>query len=302
MQFIGEIAALATAACFAVTSTCFTLSGRVFGSPLINRMRLLLGLAIMVAIHWLAMGEPLPMNADIYYWWWLGLSGVIGFTLGDASLFQAFVMVGPRLSMLMMALAPVLSVVLAWVFLGEILAAQQIIGILVTVSGIAWVVSDRNNHNNKRGEKSDSRAYLIGILFGLGGAVGQAAGFVLSKHGLANDFSPLSGNVIRLLAATLSIWIFTVLRGQTASSFQTVWANQRALGIMTVGTVMGPVLGVWLSLEAVQRAPVGVASTLMALTPIFLIPVGRILFGERITRRAIVGTLVAFAGTAMLFL
>jgi drug/metabolite transporter (DMT)-like permease len=296
-DYIGEFAALGTSICFAFGSTLFTLSGREIGSPLVNRARLLMALTFIVIIHWLALGSLAPIHAELSHWFWLGLSGLIGFVLGDALLFQAFVMIGPRLSMLMMALSPVFSVILAWVFLGEQLSLQELSGIALAVGGVIWVVAgDRLSIPDKPG-----RYYFIGILFGLGGALGQAGGLVTAKLGLEDDFSALSGIFIRLLVATIIIWSFTTFRGLTVSSFKTLAAHPRAVRFMTGAVIMGPVLGVWLSLIAVQKAPVGIASTLSSLTPIFLLPVGFFIFRETIGFRAIVGTLIAVVGTILLF-
>lgn len=299
MVSVGELAALGTAVCFSFGSTMFTFAGRQIGSPLMNRTRLLMGALLMMAIHWVILGHPLPLDADQSHWGWLALSGLVGFVLGDAFLFQAFVMIGPRLSMLMMALAPVLGAVLAWIFLDEHLNLQEIVGILITISGIGWVVA---GGGIKLPENSHPRYYLIGILFGLGGAMGQAGGLVLSKLGLSDDFSPISGNVIRLVSGTIIIWTITTLQGNTAASFRKLGQNPRALRWMTGAVVAGPVIGVWLSLVAVQKAPVGIASTLMSLTPIFLLPVAHFVFHERIGVRAVFGTVIAFIGTALLFL
>ncbi|MBZ0286954.1 MAG: DMT family transporter, partial [Anaerolineae bacterium] len=231
---------------------------------------------------------------------WMGLSGFVGFVLGDACLFQAFVLIGPRLSMLMMALAPVLGAVLAWLFLGETLVLKEIVGIAVTLLGIIVVVADRNS--GTAGGTTDRRQYIIGLLFGLGGAAGQAGGLVLSKLGLAGDFPALSGNIIRLLVACVVIWILAVANRQLVNSYRTLRANPRAMLLLTGGTILGPVLGVWLSLVAVQNANIGVASTLSSLMPIFLIPISYFMFRERVTRQAVVGTLFAFAGMVILFL
>ena len=125
---------------------------------------------------------------------------------------------------------------------------------------------------------------------------------MVSKVGLAGDFSPLSGNMIRLVTATVVIWVITLLGGQFRDNFQKLRAQPDSLWGIVVGSFAGPFVGVWLSLIAVQQAPLGIASTLMSLTPIILLPIGRIFFDERVTRRAIAGTVVAFAGTAILFL
>ncbi len=300
LLFTGELAALGTAILFSFGSTLFTLAGRELGSSaVVNRTRLLLAVILLMALHWLTFGTLGPFGADASHWFWLALSGLIGLALGDAFLFQAFVMIGPRLSMLMMALAPVIATVLAWIFLGEVLNAQELAGIAITVAGVFWVVSDRSNHN---GHEANPRAYLLGILFGLGGAAGQAGGMVTAKLGLTGDFPALSGNVIRMLTATLIIWVFTLVRGQAAAGFLRLRAHPRAMVKISIATLTGPVFGVWLSLIAVQNAPVGIASTLMSLTPVFLIPIAYAVFREKPTLRAVLGTIVAFAGTALLFL
>ena len=301
-QYIGEISAIGTALSFAFASILFTLSGRVIGSPLVNRTRLIVAAIFIIGLHWALQGQPFPQGATTEQWFWLGLSGFIGFALGDASLFQAFVMIGPRISMLIMALAPVLAAIMAWLCLGESLALQDLLGIGVTVSGIAIVVSERTGKSKNDDFERNPRQYLMGLLFALGGAAGQAGGLILSKIGLANDFPALSGNLIRLIVATLLIWLFSAFRGEIVGSYRSLKANPRATWMLSIAAVIGPAIGVWLSLIAVQRAPVGVASTLMALTPVFLIPIGYLFFKEQISKQAILGTLLAFAGTALLFL
>jgi drug/metabolite transporter (DMT)-like permease len=108
--------------------------------------------------------------------------------------------------------------------------------------------------------------------------------------------------LIRLVAATSLIWIFTASRRQVRPGIETLRQNPRALRFIIGGAIVGPALGVWLSLVAVQNAPVGVASTLTSLMPIFLLPLGYVIFKEQVTRRAIVGTVLAVLGTAVLFL
>ncbi|MFP4323805.1 MAG: DMT family transporter [Anaerolineales bacterium] len=299
-EYIGESAALATAIMWGFTSVFFTLAGRMVGSPVVNRTRLLLAVLMIGAVHWLMFGAPAPLDAEGYRWGWLALSGVIGLVIGDALLFQAFVMIGARLSMLMMSLAPVFSTLLGWLWLEEVLSGPEFLGIGLAVAGVVWVITDRAG--NGGGEAEAPRDYLIGVLCALGGAVGQALGLVTSKLGLEGDFSPISGNMIRLLAATALIWAFTVATGAAQHNFRRLKDQPRAWRWLLLGTVAGPVVGVSLSLLAVQRAPVGIASTLMQLTPIFLLPVGYFAFKERVGVRAVLGTLLAVAGTALIFL
>ena len=303
MPLIGELAALGTSLCFSLSSVLFTFSGRQLGSILNNRTRLLIAILLVMVVHTLLYGQPLPVNAGNERWFWLGLSGFVGLALGDGFLFQAFILIGPRLSMLMMALAPVLGAIMAWIFLGENLSLMEIIGIVVTVAGILIVVAERREDSSAdaKAEPTDRRRYIIGLLCGLGGALGQAGGLILSKMGLVGGFPALSGNLIRLIVAGAVIWLLAIFNRQLMSSYRTLKANPRALMFLTAGTILGPVLGVWLSLVSVQNANIGVSSTLSSLMPIFLIPISYFMYGERVTKPAILGTFVAFVGMVLLF-
>lgn len=297
MNYIGEIAALGTAFAFSIGSTMFTLAGRKAGIVRVNRVRLLLAALVVMAVHWISMGAILPLEAGSGPWFWLGLSGFIGFTLGDTALFYAFALIGPRLSMLLMALAPVLATVVAWVALSETLEPIHLLGIMIVLGGITWVVSDR-----RAGANAESpRTYMIGLLCGLGGATGQALGLVTAKIGMEEGFSTLSGLVIRLVIGTAGIWILALFQRQVWDNLSLITRDRRAFLQTCGGVIAGPVIGVWLSLVAVQEAPVGISSTLMALTPVFLIPISAVVFQETITRRAVIGTLIAIAGSALLF-
>lgn len=300
--YLGHLAALGTSFAWSFTSVFFTMSGRRVGSAVVNRTRLIFAIVLVMITHRFMVGSFLPLNAEPFRWGWLGLSGLIGFVLGDAALFQAFVMIGPRLSMLLMALVPVFSTVLAWVLLSETLTPLELLGVALTVGGVMIVVSDRQNGSSNAVKVESRQQYVTGILFGLGGALGQALGLYASRMGLEGDFPALSGNLIRLITAATIMWLFTALRGQVRPGIQKLRQQPDALRFIIGGAIAGPFLGVWLSLIAVQKAPLGVASTLMSLAPVILIPISRVLFGDRVTPRAIVGTVVAFAGTAILFL
>jgi drug/metabolite transporter (DMT)-like permease len=305
MPYIGEFAALGVSLAYAFGSVLFTLSGRNIGTDLVNRTRLLFAVILVLIWHWFWPG--LPLQADAGSIFWLAISGFIGFMIGDALLFKGFVMLGPRLAMVIFSLNPAMGAILAWLFLGENLGLQEWAGILVTLLGIAIVVAEP-----KRKTKSDEadeaehkvisqNEYLVGILFALGGALGQAVGQIFSKFGLANGLEPLSANLIRLGAAMVAIWLVAAFQKQIGSSAKTLWANPKVIALLVLAAIAGPVIGVWLNMEAIDRIPIGIASTLGSLTPIFLIPISYFFFKEKVTAYAIVGTIVAFVGTVLLF-
>lgn len=301
MPFIGELAAVGTSLAFSIGSTLFTFAGRTVGTSVMNRVRLALALVFTVLLHWLLVGTFYPAGTSREVVLWMSLSGVVGYVFGDTCLFQAFVMIGPRLSMLMMALAPILSAMMAWVFLHEALSLIEITGIVITMAGIAYVIGEPNGTTDHDTPRPDRRTYGIGLLFGLGGALGQAGGSLLSKIGLASGIPALSGNAIRLTAAVLLVWLWATVRGESGATLRTMRRRQRAMAFVVIATLVGPVIGVWLSLTSVQLAPLGVVTTLQSLPPIFLIPIGYFVFKEHITRRDILGTLVALTGSILLF-
>ncbi len=298
---MGEIAALGTAFCWAFSSIFFTTSSKEAGAIPVNRIRLVFAVIILLVIHTFITGQPLPLNAEPFRWVWLGLSGIVGLVIGDTLLFQAYFMIGNRLGTLIMSAVPVISSLAAWIFLGEKLNLLSIIGIVLCTGGIAVVVMERNPINGN-GARKERQTFILGVLCAIGGAMGQAGGLVLAKKGLADNFPSISGVAIRMLIAMLFIWGLTLLMGQVKQTLQKVINNSQLAIKIAGGTAIGPFLGVWLSQIAIQRTYVGIASTLMALTPIFILPISKYYYREKISSRAVIGTLVALAGVAIIFI
>jgi len=293
----GEIAALATAFFFALTALIFTSTSRSVGSQVTNRLRLLFALFYLIVLNLILFRQPLPFSAGYSRWLWLSLSGIIGLSLGDVFLFQSLVSVGTRLGSLLLSLAPIFGSIIAWAFFGEKLTFWQITGIILALAGIAWVVASHEEppdtpHGHTR------RGVIFGILAGLG----QAVGLVLSKQGMSGGFSPFQANEIRMLAAVSFSWVWATVAGKAGSTFQELRGKPRIVGLLALGAFIGPVLGVTSSLLAIQYVEIGIASTLNSLTPVIILPISYLLLKEKVGWQAIVGTLLAIAGVAILFL
>ncbi len=295
----GEIAALTTSLCWSATATFFTFGSRKVGPLVVNRARLLIAAALLLTTRTILLGGPLPLEAEPSRWFWLGLSGIVGLTIGDAFLFQAYIWVGPRLGMLFMSSAPVMSGLLAWAFLGQSLRLIHWLGIALTVAGIAWVVLERRAPSSAGEGRPNFRR---GVLFGFGAAAGQAIGLVLARQGLSGDFPALSGNVIRMVTAAATIWLVTILQRQAGPTVRRLAADRSAWAPILGGSFFGPFIGVWLSLISIQLTDVGIASALMALPPVFLLPVDSLVFKEKIGWQAVAGTAVAIGGVIILLL
>jgi drug/metabolite transporter (DMT)-like permease len=296
-RYLGEIAGIGTAVLWAATYILFTIAVRTLGAERLNRWRLLVALGFLLATHAAMFGTPLPVGAAPAHWGWLCVSGVVGFAISDTLLFNALSHLGPHRTSLIMASIPVSSALLAWGFFGEKATAVQALAGLAVVAGIALVISARPAQMGANGPRSLS----VGVAFALGAAGAQSLRYIFSRQGMQGGFPVLSANVIQILAATVATWAAATVgrrwRGDLAAL-----RRARSGAAMTGGAFTGPFLGVTLSLVALANTSVGVASTLMALPPVLLLPMSRVVFKEQITLRAVIGTGVAVGGVTLLFL
>ena len=186
---IGEIASILTAICWTLSALFFQRAGAKVGSLSVNIIRIFLGILFLGVTTFFTRGMFFPMDATPYNWFWLGLSGVVGFFLGDLFLFKSYTLIGSRTSQLIMSLAPMITAIIGWLFLSEILPVKSILGIIVSISGIMIAVA---------GKKLKLNIPLKGFLYALGGALGQAVGLVLSKKGMG-DYDAIAATQIRAI-------------------------------------------------------------------------------------------------------
>ncbi len=292
----GELAALGTAFCWTATSLAFEAAGRRIGSLSVNLIRLVMAVFLLGAFTWVTRVLPLPTDASAHAWGWLALSGLVGFTVGDLCLFRAFVVVGARVSMLLMTMVPVITALLGYLVMGEVLTPREALGMALVIAGVSTVVSERRADAEGRLR----RLPIGGILLGLAGAAGQAVGLVLSKYGMGS-YDAFAATHIRVLAGTAGFAVVFTLTGWWPRVRDGL-ADRCAMAFTGIGAVFGPFLGVSLSLVAVKYTEAGVAATLMALAPVLIIPVSVMVFKESVAWPTAVGALVAVGGSMLLFL
>jgi drug/metabolite transporter (DMT)-like permease len=290
----GEIAALATACCWTVSMMAFEAAGKRIGSLNVNLARVVLGALFLSGFCYLRRGLWLPSDASLHTWMWLSASGIAGLTLGDMCLLKAFVLVGSRISALIMAFVPMLSALISWLFLGELLSLRDQAGMLLTTTGIVMVVLRRPNG------KARNSYPMQGLLLALGGAIGQSVGLVFSKFGMGT-YDAFAANHIRLLAALAGFVVIFLFTGRWRG-VPPAARHRSGMGFATLGSFFGPFVGVSLSLYAVQHTQVGVAATIIALVPVFIIPPAVLFKKEVVGLRDITGAFIAVAGSVLLFL
>ncbi len=291
----GEMASLFTALCWMITSLAFESAGKKVGSLSVNIIRLAMAFLFLGVLSWIRKGMFIPLDATMSNWWWLSVSGLIGFVLGDILLFQAFIDVGARISMLIMSLAPPLAAIFGYFILGEKLTALHFAGMAITIVGIAMVIL------NKPAKKSIFKMNypLKGLLLAFGGALGQALGLVISKLGM-NGYDPFLSTQIRVIAAIIGFTVMVMIAGHWKNLFKAL-VNRSAMIRISTGAFFGPFLGVSFSLFAIQYTTTGVASTIMSIVPILIIAPSVFIFKERISFKEIMGAIVAVGGVVLLF-
>ncbi|NTW24141.1 MAG: DMT family transporter [Lentimicrobium sp.] len=304
-SYQGELAALLTAFFWTITALAFESASKKVGSLSVNLLRLLIGFMFLGLFGLFTSGNFFPVGASAHNWIWLSLSGIIGFVLGDLFLFQSYVLIGARISMLVMALAPPVAAVTAWLMMGETMNTKSILGMMLTIIGISLAILGRKGLEND-GSVSNSRFRykfkypLKGLLFAFGGAAGQGIGLVLSKYGM-DGYDAFASTQIRVLTGVVGfVLVISVYGGW--SRVRLAVQNLPAMKSLTIGSFFGPFLGVSFSLLAVKYTSSGIASTIMAITPVLIIAPAAILFHEKVTTREVIGAILAVAGVSLFFL
>ncbi|OGU60678.1 MAG: hypothetical protein A2X64_08110 [Ignavibacteria bacterium GWF2_33_9] len=294
-MLIGEIAALSTALFWSFASIFFTYGVNKVGVFRINIDRLFFAtIYLILTIFFL----NLTFDLSIKQYTFLVLSSIVGLVLGDTFLFKAFSMIGPRITILIMSFVPPVSAVMAYYFLGEGLGPLAILGIIVTVSGISLVIFDKDKETGEFRIKNKK-----GIIWAVLGLIGQASGLILAKVALLeSEVNPLIASFVRIFSGwLLLVPIGIFLRRYSIFSFP-YKSNLKVLTAPMIGAVLGPFLGITLSLVAINYAKIGIASTLMATTPILMLPISHFAMKEQLHWKAYAGAIVAVLGVAIIFI
>lgn len=293
---IGELAALGTALCWTLVGITFESAGKRVGSLSVNYIRLVIGFIFISLYALFTRGLIFPIDATSENWIWLLISGFIGFFLGDMFLFQAYIEVGSRISSLIMAASPPLAALLGYLFLGERLRAISLIGMSITIIGIAIVILSRDTDEKKIRVNYSYK----GIIYAFIGAFGQSLGLILSKVGMGN-YNPLAATQIRIISGFISFTVlFIVLK--KFKELKIAIKDKQAMKTIAVGSFFGPFVGVTLSLLSLQYTSAGISSTITAITPVTIIPFSILIFKEKIKRKEILGAIVSVIGVGLLFL
>ena len=305
MSFIGEFISIGVAFSWTATALLSEFGSKRLGNLTLNVLRMSLALVFSLVLFVVVTGNPLPAGASTAACGWMLLSGLVGYVIGDFCLFQCYIIIGSRFGQLFMTLAPLSAALMAWVTLGQQLTLMSLMAMLITLSGIAISILGRGEHH-----RVALSLPVSGVLYAIGAAVCQGVGLVLSKIGM-NHFEPVAGmpewlvpfsaNFFRCIAGFIGFLALLYWR-KGFKPLGEALHDRKGLTVATATTIFGPFVGVGFSLMAVQYTAAGIASTLMAMTPIIILLPSHWLFGERITWRAVFGAVISVVGVSLFFL
>lgn len=293
---LGELAALGSAVCFTFTSLAFESAGKRVGSLSVSYIRLFIAFVFVSLSAYFTRGIAFPVDATVYNWIWLLISGLIGFVLGDLFLFQAYVEIGSRVSLLIMSAAPPLTALIGYLVLKETISLLGIAGMFTTMAGISLVILSKNP-----GEKRvEFNRPIKRIVFACMGALGQSVGLLCSKIGMG-FYNPFAAAQIRLIAGVIGCSIVITVR-EKWPEMKAALSDKLALQRITLGAILGPFIGVTLSLIAVTYTATGIVSSIASVSPIIIIPASIVIFKEKVLAKEVLGAFIAAVGVAVLFL
>ena len=309
MTYLGELISIGVAFSWTATALLSEFGSKRLGNLTLNVLRMALALLFSLILFYIVTGSCLPAGASAEAVGWMLLSGLVGYVIGDFCLFQCYIIIGSRYGQLFMTLAPLAAALMAWVTLGQQMKAISIVAMLVTLLGISISILGRGEHH-----RVSLRLPLNGVLYAIGAAVCQGVGLVLSKIGMDHYEAPalaeagmpewlvpFSANFYRCIAGIIGFLLLLWFRDGIKPLRDAVH-DKKGLTVATATTIFGPFVGVGFSLMAVQYTAAGIASTLMAMTPIIILLPAYWFFHEKITWRAVLGAVVSVFGVSLFFL
>jgi len=293
---IGELAALATAFSWTFVGIFFGSASKRIGSLSVNFIKLIFGFIFLSVTAYFTRGIMFPTDATLHNWTYLMISGVIGFFLGDFFMLKAYIEVGVRVSLLLMATSPPMTALIGYLLLGEVLSFSSIVGMSITLFGIVIVILSKD----AKDKKFKIKYSLRGLTYAFIGAFGQSMGLIFSKIGLG-DYNTFAATQIRIIAGFMCFVIFVTVKNSWGD-LRIAIKDKVAIFHTLLGSFFGPFVGVSLSLIALRYTSAGIASTLTSITPITIIPFSILVFKEEVKTKEIIGALVSVIGVAFLML
>lgn len=237
---------------------------------------------------------PAPLPTQGWIWRDLILSGVVGIAVSDTAAFVILETWGAQVASSSFCLSPPFTALISWLILGETLSVREWLGLTIAVLSIMGVVllGSRSKKNNEGRLKYSFWVILLCCLLC---PLTQAIGAVWAKRALS-QVDPLMASFVRMLASAVILVLFGKrLKGIT-------WGNFRLPSVKAIfwGSFIGALLGVYLMSLGLSLTKAGIAGTLAAIFPLWVIPISHWYLKEKVTRLEIVFTITAISGVIIM--
>ncbi len=305
---LGIFFALMTTLSWSIGIFPFTQAARRLGSNSLNHFRLLLATCLLTIVSLLIDTHSFIQLFTSNYlqaWLWLGLSGIVGLTIGDYFAFKMYAILGARIGSVLSTLAPAATLLLGSLLIGEHISWIGILGIIITIYGVINISLGKRERNliPDHGHGNISK----GIIFGILAALCQGAGLVMAKKGfmaeqqLSQSLHPFHATFIRLTIATSSLILLSLVTGKISDVIKPLKANKdHGIKYAVMGTLFGPFLGVSLSLYSVTLIDASVAQTIFSLVPVVALLFSWLFMKDKISLQSLIGVVVAICGVVIL--
>lgn len=297
-EYLGESAALVTAVVWALSSQFHASATRLLGVPGVTLLRVPYNIFLLLIAF--ALLRPASLfNAQIFMY--LAVSAFFGVALCDTSFYKAVHIIGPRLGCLVQSLSACTTALLGYLVLGESIGAVGAVGIGIAIFGVFFVLADGGNLTVTHQGALDRRSLLQGAALAFFSAIMLSLSMIFLKQALLLGVSPLMAGIVRLSIGGLILAAFYGSRGWLKNIWSTFTGTPASWKFMLIGGFFGT-MGVWMSGVAMNFTEAGVAATIIALEPVMIIPVSAVYERKIPSLRAVFGTLIAFAGVAVLIM
>lgn len=320
IPFFGESLSIFVAVSWTISALFSEVATKRLGVHVVNVLRMVLSMLMISSLLYVVTGSCVPLHADVQTWWWLLMSGVVGYVFGDYCLFNAYAVIGSRFAQLFMTVAPATAAISGWILLGETLSLSAVLGMSVTTLGIALSILGRGRSEEAGKRRIHLNLPTSGVLYAIGAAVGQGLGLVLSAVGLKHyeasirtlslpsetldgllQTLPFASTMIRAVAG-LAGFVFILLVSRKGGALLRGVVDRRGMTMLVCAVFFGPFFGVSLSLMATQYTATGIAMTLMSLSPILILWPAHLFFGQRVTRKEVLGAVISVLGVSLFFI
>lgn len=287
---MGESLALAAAFGWVGSSVFLERASKETGTLAVNLIRLVIAMLFLGVITYVKRGLVLPLDVTKESFKFLSISGLFGLFLGDFFLYKSYVKIGPRITLLVMTFSPIAVSILSFFILREKIEGFKILGMLLTIIGIAIVILKKKN---------DKEFSKVGFVYALLAMLGESLGIIFTRLG-SIDYDSFATIQVRTIPAILAFIVYISLKKEWPNIKEGI-INKKGMIYIVLGTIVAT-LGVTALVEAMKYANVGIVSTLAATSPILIIPISIIFFKEKVSILEGISALISFVGITIFFI